>query len=92
MAIRSVRSLPAVRGNRCAVVYRFARCDEQIALISFAPIERSSVWREVGPVYIHAESCDGYTSKGLRQQLAAGPCVLRTYRADESMNYDHNTV
>ncbi|MBV9004478.1 MAG: DUF1203 domain-containing protein [Solirubrobacterales bacterium] len=25
-------------------------------------------------------------------QLATGPRVLRTYRADDTMNYEHNTV
>lgn len=28
----------------------------------------------------------------LPTQLATGPRVLRTYRADDTMNYDHNTV
>jgi hypothetical protein len=51
------------------------------------------VWREVGPVYIHAARCEGYTPTGrLPEQLATGPRVLRTYRADDTMNYEHNTV
>jgi hypothetical protein len=51
------------------------------------------VWTEVGPVHIHAAQCDGHASTGrLPEQLAAGPRVLRTYRADDTMNYDHNTV
>jgi hypothetical protein len=28
----------------------------------------------------------------LPEQLATGPRVLRTYRADDTMNYEHNTV
>jgi len=28
----------------------------------------------------------------LPEQLATGPRVLRAYRADDTMNYDHNTV
>ena len=76
---------------RCCL--RYARRDEQIALISYAPFERPSVWREVGPVYIHAERCEGHTPTGrLPEQLATGPRVLRTYRADDTMNYEHNTV
>ena len=31
---------------------------EQITLISYAPFDLPSVWREVGPVYIHAAPCD----------------------------------
>ncbi|MGO9888281.1 MAG: DUF1203 domain-containing protein [Solirubrobacteraceae bacterium] len=61
--------------------------------MSYAPFEHPSVWREVGPVYIHAARCEGYTPTGrLPEQLATGPRVLRTYRADDTMNYEHNTV
>lgn len=76
---------------RCCL--RYAEPGEQIALISYAPFEHPSVWREVGPVYIHAARCEGYTPTGrLPDQLAIGPRVLRTYRADDTMNYEHNTV
>ena len=76
---------------RCCL--RYAEPGEQIALISYAPFEHPSVWREVGPVYIHAARCEGYTPTGrLPEQLATGPRVLRTYRADDTMNYEHNTV
>lgn len=76
---------------RCCL--RYADPGEQIALISYAPFEQPSVWREVGPVYIHAARCQGYIPTGhLPEQLATGPRVLRTYRADDTMNYEHNTV
>ena len=76
---------------RCCL--RYARTGEQIVLISYAPLVDQSVWREVGPVYIHAAECDGYEATGrLPEQLATGPRVLRTYRTDNTMNYDHNTV
>jgi hypothetical protein len=76
---------------RCCL--RYAAADEQISLISYAPFDHPSVWTEVGPVYIHATRCDGYPSNGrLPDQLATGPRVLRTYRGDDTMNYDHNTV
>jgi hypothetical protein len=72
---------------RCCL--RYAEPGEQITLISYAPFER----REVGPVYIHAAPCEGYTPTGrLPEQLATGPRVLRAYRADDTMNYEHNTV
>jgi hypothetical protein len=76
---------------RCCL--RYAEAGEPITLISYAPFEDPSVWKEVGPVYIHAERCRGYTATGqLPEQLARGPRVLRTYRADNTMNYEHNTV
>jgi hypothetical protein len=75
---------------RCCL--RFARAGEQIALISFAPFEQQSVWREVGPVYVHADHCEGYAEPWLPDELRRGPAVLRTYRADGTMNYEHNTL
>lgn len=76
---------------RCCL--RYADEGEHIALISYAPFDHPSVWTEVGPVYIHASPCDGYAAADqLPAQLSRGPRVLRTYRADDTMNYDHNTV
>jgi len=76
---------------RCCL--RYARPGERITLISYAPFDHPSVWTEVGPVYIHAARCAGYPPAGqLPGELATGPRVLRTYRADDTMNYDHNTV
>lgn len=65
----------------------------RIALISYAPFEHASPWREVGPVYIHAEACGGYLAGAeLPSQLRSGPRLLRTYHADDTMNYAHNTL
>jgi Protein of unknown function (DUF1203) len=75
---------------RCCL--RYARANEPIALISFAPFTEPSPWREVGPVYVHAERCPGYGESWLPDALRRGPGVLRTYRANGSMNYDHNTL
>jgi hypothetical protein len=75
---------------RCCL--RFARPGEQIALISWAPFTQVSVWREVGPVYVHAEHCEGYAEAGVPNGLSRGPLLLRSYRADGSMDYGHNTL
>lgn len=76
---------------RCCL--RYAEPGEQITLISYAPFDYPSVWTEVGPVYIHVARCGGYAQTDrLPGQLATGPRVLRTYRADGSMNYEHNTA
>ncbi len=76
---------------RCCL--RMAREGESIALISFAPFAQASPWTEVGPVYVHADRCAGHdASTGLPDELRTGPRLLRTYRADDTMNYDHNTL
>ena len=41
---------------------------------------------------MHAERCDGHGDGSLPEELRRGPRVLRTYRADGSMNYEHNTL
>ena len=75
---------------RCCL--RDARTGESIALVSWAPFVEASPWREVGPVYVHAERCEGYDADGLPAELRSGPRVLRTYRPDGTMNYTHNTL
>ncbi len=76
---------------RCCL--RYATAGEQIMLISYAPFAAASVWREVGPVYVHAAACDGYAHPAeLPPPLRTGPRLLRTYRADRTMNYAHNTL
>ncbi len=76
---------------RCCL--RFARPGERIALISWAQFDSVSPWTEVGPVYVHAARCDGPDEvDDLPTELRTGPRVLRTYRADRSMDYEHNTL
>jgi hypothetical protein len=66
---------------------------EGIALISYAPFERPSPWTEVGPVFVHGAACPGYPSgAGLPPALRTGPSVLRTYAADDTLDYDHITI
>src|SRR6476646_7375361 len=54
---------------RCCL--RMARQGESIALISFAPFDHPSVWTEIGPVYVHADLCEGH-SEGLPDELRTG--------------------
>jgi hypothetical protein len=41
---------------------------------------------------VHSERCDGYAHPCLPPELRRGPRVLRTYRADGSMDYGHNAM
>lgn len=87
-------SFPATgEGEPLRCCLRFAKAGEAIALISYAPFQHTSVWTEVGPVYVHAEPCEGYdATAGLPAELRRGPRLLRTYRPDDTMNYEHNTL
>ncbi|MHA3702125.1 DUF1203 domain-containing protein [Jatrophihabitans sp. YIM 134969] len=76
---------------RCCL--RYAVAGETVALISHAPFDHPSVWTEVGPVYVHVATCDGPAATDrLPPPLMRGPRVLRTYDADDGMDYEHNTV
>jgi hypothetical protein len=71
---------------RCCL--RRARPDDDVVLISYAPLRQLSPWREVGPVFVHAEPCEGWADHaGLPPELRRGPRVLRGYRADGSLDY-----
>lgn len=71
---------------RCCL--RSAREGERIALISYSPFTHRSPWAEVGPVYVHADKCEGYESGELPPELRAGPRILRSYHADGALDYD----
>jgi len=72
---------------RCCL--RIAAEGERIALISYAAFTAQSPWAEVGPVYVHADDCGGYPgSSDLPAELRTGPRILRSYHADETLDYD----
>jgi DNA-binding Lrp family transcriptional regulator len=78
---------PAGVPLRCCL--RRAHPDDEVVLVSYAPQRRRSPWREVGPVFVHARPCAGWTEEvGLPAELRVGPRVLRGYRADGSLDYD----
>lgn len=76
---------------RCCL--QVAAADEPIALISYSPFVELSLWRETGPVFVHADGCDGYQpDAGLPAALRSGPRVLRPYGPDGAISYDHIAV
>jgi DNA-binding Lrp family transcriptional regulator len=71
---------------RCCL--RRARPDDEVLLVSYAPLRQNSPWREVGPVFVHAGPCEGWAAEvGLPPELRRGPRVLRGYRRDGSLDY-----
>jgi hypothetical protein len=82
---------PAVGWEPLRCCLRLAREDESIALISYTPFTARSPWAETGPVYVHAAGCEGFAADELPDQLRTGPRILRTYRADGTLDYEHVT-
>lgn len=79
---------PDATGSPLRCCLRRARPDDDVLLISYAPLRQRSPWREVGPVFVHARACDGWAEEaGLPPELRRGPRVLRGYREDGSLDY-----
>jgi hypothetical protein len=75
---------------RCCLT--IAEPGHAIALIAYTPLTTRSPWTETGPVFICAHECGGYsTVNELPERQRTGPKILRTYRADGSLDYDHIT-
>ena len=73
---------------RCCLTV--AESGASIVLISYRPLPGPSPWAEVGPVYVHAEPCAGYSTPAqLPPALATGPRLLRTYATDGTLDYEH---
>lgn len=79
---------PDATGDPLRCCLRPARPDDEVLLISYAPLRERSPWREVGPVFVHARPCGGWAEdSGLPPELRQGPRVLRGYREDGSLDY-----
>jgi len=76
---------------RCCLA--LAAEEESILLISYTPFTVGSPWAETGPVFVHRDQCYGYgATEHLPEKLRTGPRVLKTYRADGSLDYADITV
>ena len=79
---------PDATGSPLRCCLRRARPDDEVLLVSYAPLRQRSAWREVGPVFVHARPCAGWAEdSGLPPELRQGPRVLRGYREDGSLDY-----
>lgn len=47
---------------RCCL--REARAGERLALIAYRPEGTAGAYREIGPVFVHADPCQGYPERG----------------------------
>lgn len=47
---------------RCCL--RNARRGERIALVAYRPEGTAGAYREIGPIFTHAEACEGYVGRG----------------------------
>ncbi|GAA0253787.1 DUF1203 domain-containing protein [Cryptosporangium japonicum] len=66
---------------RCCL--RNARAGERVALVAYRPGGTAGAYREVGPVFVHADACAGYAEPGVYPEaFRPRRQVFRAYDAD----------
>jgi hypothetical protein len=55
---------------------------ERIALIAYQPSHIGGPYAEVGPVFVHAERCDGWSGDGCPEGLRHRQLLLRAYDSE----------
>jgi hypothetical protein len=64
---------------RCCL--REAAVGERVALLAWRPAPRPGPYAEVGPIFIHAEPCAGWSGAGYPEGFWPRPQLLRAYDA-----------
>jgi hypothetical protein len=65
---------------RCCL--REAGVGEQVALLAWRPAPQPGAYAEVGPVFVHAQSCPGWSSPGYPEGFRHRQQLLRAYNAE----------
>jgi hypothetical protein len=65
---------------RCCL--REAAVGERVALLAWQPAPQPGAYAEVGPIFIHAQSCPGWSGSGYPEGFRHRKQLLRTYNAD----------
>ena len=69
-------------GNPCRHCLKRAAAGERLVLFSYSPFERKNPYKEVGPVFVHADGCARYTEcDRVPADFLNRPLVLRGYDA-----------
>lgn len=67
---------------RCCL--RRARPGEELALVSFSPFALQNAFKELGPIYVHVDSCPGVQDAGrLSADFDASQLSFRAYSHDQ---------
>jgi hypothetical protein len=66
-------------GNPCRHCLRRANPGERLILFSHSPFDRENPYKEVGPVFVHANECERYERRDTLPEDFSGPIVLRGY-------------
>jgi hypothetical protein len=71
-------------GNPCRHCLRRAKTGERLILTSYSPYDRQNPYKEVGPIFVHADGCERYDRCAeFPEDFLGRPIVLRGYDADQ---------
>ncbi|HKE38146.1 MAG TPA: DUF1203 domain-containing protein [Candidatus Baltobacteraceae bacterium] len=71
-------------GNPCRHCLRRAKEGERLVLFSYSPFDARNPYKEVGPVFVHADGCPRYAKNDrLPEDFSNRPIVLRGYDAEQ---------
>jgi len=73
----TVNSDPGGTPLRCCL--REAAVGERVALLAWQPSPLPGAYAEVGPVFVHAEACPGWTGRGYPEGFRGRRQLLRSY-------------
>lgn len=80
-------------GGQLRCCLRRSAPGERMLLIGHAPLAVDRPWREVGPVFVHEASCDGFgTTDSVPAWFDDEPRVVRAYDGSGVMVHDVNRV
>jgi Protein of unknown function (DUF1203) len=64
----------------CRLCLRIAKEPEDFILLSYQPLSVTGPYAEIGPIFVHADSCKPYAEQTtFPQDFAGRPLVLRAY-------------
>ena len=70
----------------CRHCLRYAGVGEALLLFSYKPFEKAVPYQEIGPVFLHADGCERYTSDaGFPADFRQRPLVLRPYDGSDNI-------
>jgi hypothetical protein len=71
-------------GNPCRHCLRRANPGERLVLFSYSPFDAPNPYKEVGPIFVHADGCSRYAQTDrVPEDFLNRPIVLRGYDAHQ---------
>lgn len=74
-----------VIGGPCRHCLRHSVAGERLVLVSYSPFEKRNPYKEVGPIFLHADGCERYTADAIPEAFATKPIVLRAYDYEQNI-------